>query len=244
MVENEADSNLDEKVNNLIEKLKSNDLETRQEAAWNLKVLAEDKNKEVEVAIPDLINTMQDDDWAVRKLSILALGELNVNKKIPTIIDFLRNDIESEVRVGAAEALGQLKAEEAVPHLIKALDDSSNMVRQVSMWSLGLIGEKAKEAVPKIIEFLLKPEDIEITQISNLAAWSLGEIGDKRAIEPLTNALNKAAYHEKKFTIAYSLALIEDGKGEGFTELIRMKENYELADSDLKLFEKLLNKLG
>jgi len=182
---------------------------------------------------------MKDEDWAVRKMLILALGELDIIQEIQTFIDFLGYDIEPEVRAGAAEALGDLRAEQAIPSLINALDDSADIVRQVSIWSLGLMGEKAKEAVPKILEYLMKPEDIQIIQISHLAAWALGEIGDKRAIEPLVNALNIAAYHEKQFNIAYSLALLEGPKGFGFTELQRMKENHELDNSELELFEKL-----
>lgn len=231
-----------EKVDDQIEKLKSSDLETRQQAAWELHKLAEDNIDETKKAIPVLLKTIKDEDWAIRKMSTLALGELGVKEAIPMIIDFLKFDIEPEVRAGAAEALGDLRAEQAVPSLIDALDDSADIVRQVSIWSLGLMGEKAKEAVPKILEFLSKPDDIGIVQISHLAAWTLGEIGDKRAIEPLVNALNNAAYHEKQFNIAYSLALLEGPKGFGFTELQRMKGNHELDNSELELFEKLMKK--
>ncbi|NHJ40623.1 MAG: HEAT repeat domain-containing protein [Asgard group archaeon] len=242
MVKENSEVDLKEKVLALIKLLKSTDLETRQQAAWQLKVLAEKKRTEVELAVPDIINALHDEDWAVRKMSILALGELNVQKEIPTIIELLRNDVDTEVRAGAAEALGKMKAEQAVPYLIKALDESADIVQQVSVWSLGLIGKKANEAVSKLLEILSKPEDVGIVQISTLAAWALGEIGDKIAIKPLIIALNNAAYHEKKFTIAYSLALLEDGIGEGYSELLRMKENYELDESELKLFEKLNKK--
>lgn len=232
-------NNWKKKIKDLIEKLRSSDLDTRQQAAWDLYTLGEDKIEEVNLAIPALIVAMKDADWAVRKMSILALGELQVTEEIPTIIEFLRYDIEPEVRAGAAEALGYMKAYQAIPDLIRALDDTASIVQQVTIWTLGTMKEKAKTAVPKILEFLLKPDDVELIQINNQAAWALGEIGDKAAIKPLVNALNAAAYHERKFTIAYSLALLEGFNGNGLIELQRMKDKYELDDNELELFDKL-----
>ena len=71
---------------------------------------------------------MKDDDWAVRKMSILALGGLQVTEEIPSIIESLRYDVEAEVIAGAVQALGDMKAEQAIPDLIKALDDSASVV--------------------------------------------------------------------------------------------------------------------
>jgi len=186
---------------------------------------------------------MKDDDWAVRKMAILALGELQVTEEIPSIIKSLNYDVESEVRAGASQALGFLKAEQAIPDLIKALDDSASVVQQVTIWTLGMMKEKAKAAVPKMLEILLKPEDVELIQINNLAAWALGEFGDKAAIEPLITAMNAAEYHERKFTIACSLALLEGPNGEGMVELQRMKDNYELVYNEPELLETLEIKL-
>jgi HEAT repeat protein len=208
-----AEENWQEKVTELIEKLKSDKKEDRQEAAWNLHKNAEDGIKEVAEAIPALIAAMKDEEWPVRKMSILALGELNVEKVIPTIIDVLKNDLENEVRVGAAEALGDMKAEQAVPELIKALDANYEMLCHVAIFALSRIGDKATAAVPKLLELLAFPEEIGFVQTNSLAAMALGEIGDKSAIESLKDALNKAAYHEHQFTIAYSLALIEGPGG-------------------------------
>ncbi|MHA1211589.1 MAG: HEAT repeat domain-containing protein, partial [Candidatus Heimdallarchaeota archaeon] len=126
---------------------------------------------------------------------------------------------------------------------MKALDDSYSMLQSVAIYSLGQIGDQATAAVPKLIEFLLKPDFTDIVQVNNMAALALGEIGDKTAIEPLVKALNDAAYHERKFTIAYSLALLEGSDGVGYTELKRMKDNYELIDHELESFEQLQERI-
>ncbi len=236
----EKEDSINDKVEIAIKKLKSSDVEKRQEGAWDLQELAENERAKIKLAIPDLVAVLKDEDWAVRKLSLLALGYLDVKDQIPTMIDFLRNDINSEVRVGAAQALGDMKVEKAVPDLIQALDDSAVMVRQVSLYSLGLIGIPAKEAVPKVIEILNQPEDIELLQVSDIAAWVLGEIGDKSAIDSLSKALDNATYSERKVEIACALTRLEDGKGIGFSKLVKMKENFELNELQLELVENIL----
>ncbi|MHA1826467.1 MAG: HEAT repeat domain-containing protein [Candidatus Heimdallarchaeota archaeon] len=239
-----VEENWQEKVKGLIEQIKNEDVETRQDAAWTLHKSAEKGIKEVAEAIPTLITAMHDDDWVVRKMSILALGVLKVEKVIPSIIDVLKNDSNNEVRVGAAEALGDMQAEQAVPELINALDASYEMLCYVAIYSLSKIGEKAIAAVPKLLELLATPEEVGIIQTNILTAMALGEIGDASAIEPLKVALNSAATHEFQFTIAYSLALLEGAEGTGMTELKRMKDNYEFIHDDATLFEKLLEKLN
>lgn len=236
----EKEDSINDKVEIAIKKLKSSDVEKRQEGAWDLQELAENERAKIKLAIPDLVAVLKDEDWAVRKLSLIALGYLDVKDQIPTMIDFLRNDINSEVRVGAAQALGDMKVEKAVPDLIQALDDSAVMVRQVSLYSLGLIGIPAKEAVPKVIEILNQPEDIELLQVSDIAAWVLGEIGDKSAIDSLSKALDSAVYSERKVEIACALTNLEDGKGIGFSKLVKMKENFELNELQLELVENIL----
>lgn len=75
---------------------------------------------------------------------------------VPSLIDGLR-DVESSVRVRAAQAIGILgdKAEEAVPGLIEALKDEESYVRQWSAVALGSIGPKARAAIPALTEALL-----------------------------------------------------------------------------------------
>ena len=56
------------------------------------------------------------------------------------------------VRAGVVEALGTMgkDAATAVPHLIKALGDSSRDVRKEAAKALGLVGPPAVEAIPAL----------------------------------------------------------------------------------------------
>lgn len=235
--------NINCELKSLLQDLKSTDLDTRQQAAYNIHKFSEEHTDESFIAIPSLKEAMNDSDWVVRKMSILALGELDVKEEIPRLIDFLKNDNEPEVRVGAAEALGDMKAENALEGLIAALDDPYEMVQQVTLWSIGKLGEKAKIALPKLIEFLSIPDSTAIVQKTNIAAWALGEVGDKRAIDPLNKALKEAQYHDRKYNVASSLALLEGKDGEGFAELIKMKNLDELFPHELEEFEELEKKI-
>ncbi|MHA1975142.1 MAG: HEAT repeat domain-containing protein [Candidatus Hodarchaeales archaeon] len=232
------------KIETLLSVLKSSDLEKRQEAIYNLHKLSEDKNEGMEATIPTIKDAINDPDWVIRKFSIMILGELDVREEIPKFIEILNSDSEPEVRVGAADALGRLKSEEAIKPLILALDNSYEMLKQVSIWSLVQIGKKSSSAVPKIIEHLLKPDIVGIAQTNNLAAWALGEIGDTSAIEPLIRALNEADYSERKFIIAYSLALLEGSKGVGYPTLLKMKNNRELRGHEIESLHELEEKFS
>ena len=67
-------------------------------------------------------------------------------------IDALRKDPDENVRLKAAEALGQMQPPpvEAVPALIKALKDKSSIVRNAAVEALLAIGtKKARKAVEK-----------------------------------------------------------------------------------------------
>ena len=82
-----------------------------------IQLAAEKGIKEVAEAIPALITAMHDDDWVVRKMSILALGVLKVEKVIPSIIDVLKNDSD-DFRIIAGEEISIGNSEGKNVHLL------------------------------------------------------------------------------------------------------------------------------
>ncbi|MFX0163096.1 MAG: HEAT repeat domain-containing protein, partial [Candidatus Hodarchaeota archaeon] len=73
--------------------------------------------------------------------------------------------------------------EPAVEPLIQALKDKDIDIRSRAAEALVEIGEPA-------VEHLIQALKDEDRYVRRYTAWTLGEMGDKRAVEPLTQALN------------------------------------------------------
>jgi hypothetical protein len=115
----------------------------------------------------------------------IALGEIGKPAVEPLI--FALMDEDSDIRMGAARALGWIKDPRAVEPLIFALTDKDKRVRFNASEALGKLN--ARRAVEPLISEL-KDNDKDIRRI---AALALGEIKDPRAIEPLISTLKDEA---------------------------------------------------
>ena len=210
------------RVADYIERLQSYNLEEKREAAWEL----QDLGKEAGDAIPTLVIAIKDEDWAVRSMSVLALGELKYDKVNPDLIHILLNDESEEVRASAVEALVRIRPDEINSLLVQAIKDKHKLVRERVVWGLGVIGEKAKEAIPEIIELLRMPD---VGLIHSIAAWALVELSAYEAIELLTETMLMTEADEIRFRLALALGYLEEGEGEGLKELRKMKDQGRLS---------------
>ncbi len=100
-------------------------------------------------ALVPLIKMLKDPDWWVRERAIHALGILG-NEKIVTILSNLLH-IE-ELRYVAAEALGNIGHESAIPYLLGTMENADADAKIVIMNSLEKL--QAKEAIP-VLETLI-----------------------------------------------------------------------------------------
>lgn len=217
-----SEKEIKKRVSEYIKRLKSDNLEEKREAAWELQNL-EMKAKD---AIPALVEAIKDEDWAVRSMSVLALGKLKYDKVNQDLIHILLKDESEEVRASAVEALVRIRPSEINSLLMQAIKDAHKLVRERVVWGLGVIGEKAKEAIPEIIEILQMPNE---GLLHSIAAWALVELSADEAIEPLTETMLLAEADEIRFTLALALAYLEGGEGEGLKELHKMKEQGRLS---------------
>lgn len=102
----------------------------------------------------------------------------------------------------AADYLGEIGDDRAVPALIEALKDESD-VSWLAARSLGMIGDR--RAIDPLIESLGSPEK----WLRQGAAWALGKIGDEKAIEPLIPILQDQKKDVRK-NAAWALGIIGD----------------------------------
>lgn len=90
--------------------------------------IAADKLGEIgnKQAVPELIEAMEKRTALVAAAAAIALGKIGDRSSIPVLIKTLRRHQDVVVQSGAAEALGMMRAEEAVPALKAVVQDYLN----------------------------------------------------------------------------------------------------------------------
>ena len=124
-------------------------------------------------------------------------------------IEQLRNG-DNDARRQAAYALGQIRppARQAIPELVRALDDQYLELCWYAVDALGRIGPAAQEAVPAIVDAIKDPANDQYFRRN--AATALGRIGPaaRQAAPVLTEALG-ADDHVYRVAAATALWKIE-----------------------------------
>lgn len=125
----------------------------------------------------------RDPDLRRRQINYLA-DSSDATEHFQVFVDVLHNDADYLVRCQSAVALGNLKPPEAVPNLIKALEDISQWVRSDVATALGKIGDY--QSVQPLLQ-ILPGESSVGTRRAIIGA--LGKIGSPDAIPSLIQRL-------------------------------------------------------
>jgi HEAT repeat protein len=86
-----------------------------------------------------LMAMLLDADWRARQMAAWALSELKDDQAVAALGSVLLSDARSEVRKGAAEALGEIKSAEALPFLRQAVNDPEPAVSAKAHWAIAEI---------------------------------------------------------------------------------------------------------
>lgn len=136
-------------------------------------------------AVGPLIAALKHKDEKVRISAAHALGQIGDRRAVQPLAELITPASPADVRVGAAEAIGDIKDPASLRYLVLALADAHGLVRIRAVQGLGHL--KAPGAVPVLLELLKEGNYLERYVVS-----ALGETGDRRCVEPL-----KKLYYKK-----------------------------------------------
>lgn len=175
--------------------------------------------------VEDQVKKLASDDPAERIEGVRGLSESTDPKAVEYLIGAV-NDPDERVRVKAIDALGQLKAKDAVPLFVQKLflRDTDQAQKARILVALGKIGDT--RATSPIVDILSRDVD---RPIRGNAVYALGEIGDTRAIpgleklaastddERLRTLANETArkIRERPAPVVQPPALANDRRGPG-----------------------------
>ena len=196
----------DERLNELIRELKSENWQARLVAVHELMEIGDvravkpllralaDENKHVrevatralerigEPAIRSLLQALRGESWDMRQMAAETLVKIG-KPALKPLIQALKDE-DKWVRFLATWALGEIGDVYAVEPLLRAFGDGNSNVRAGAAYALVKIGEPA-------VEPLIRALEDEDKGVQWRVVWVLGEIGDKRAINSLHRALKK-----------------------------------------------------
>jgi HEAT repeat protein len=184
----------DDQLEKLIKNLRSEEWETREEAAQLLGDLKD------HTAIVPLISVLKDEHPFVRKKASWALGEIGDTMAVKPLITVLTNkDEDWWDREAAALALGKIGSP-AVEPLITVLNNNNLEVRKALALALGEIKD---HRVVKPLIMLLNDQSIEVRL---QVAMALRKIKDPESVEPLIAILkDKNEYSGVRAQAIYAL---------------------------------------
>jgi HEAT repeat protein len=133
----------------------------------------------------DLSNPENEDKFYTIKDAVQNIGCCN------SLIELLNNNsFKYRGKILAIEIIGNLACKEAVPVLIKLLNDDLRDVRRSSIESLGQIDSYEAQ------QTLIKAIDDEDSHVRKSAVTALGKIGEMTAFEPLVKMLKEEKYDD------------------------------------------------
>jgi HEAT repeat protein len=197
----------------LVKQLKGDDAEGRRAAA---KALGE-AGPEAKAAVPQLAAALKDPDLYVRRFAAQALGDIGPNARaaIPALNAVLKEGKDRrEVLGAAATALGKIGV--SVTQLAATVKDANQdpAVRRKAAEALGAMGERARDAVPALLEALkARPAGGAMPRDGDSraeVAAALGDIAgpdDKAVVDTLTELSSDRMIRDRNLRQAINGAL-------------------------------------
>ena len=153
-----------------------------------------------EASIPTLLKGLQDANWRVRLRAIEALALLKPQVAVAPLMNLVANDSDSAVRQDAVRVLGQIGNAHAIPLLLDSLTTPSLQLNAIEALGnlraiealpplIALIQSLPADAYEDRMEGCTDPKYKEELPPLEAAVKALAKIGDSQAVPVLMNAL-------------------------------------------------------
>lgn len=142
------------------------------------------------------LRILGENDTEMSKIAADKLSEMGNLAAVPALIVAMEKRV-LDVSLAATRALGKLKAREAIPALIRMMNEHPDItVNTAAAEALGLIGDaSATQALKGVIDDYLRSNSDRYNRIHSFrrglfttAIWSLKQIGTPEARRIATNA--------------------------------------------------------
>mgnify|MGYP001070573328 CR=1 FL=1 len=185
-----------------------------------------------QMAVPPLIERLQDDSKSVRRAAISALGHLGDPSAVVPLIPMLE-DRDVKIREVTALALGEIRDEQAVDALMSKLEDDAKQVSMAAERALIDIADTSIE--PRLLALMTsgKSERARMHAI-NL----LGALKCRCAVLPLIDLMKGSGPGQVRARAAQALGMIADPQAVGPITLCTQ------YDEDLSVREAATEALG
>ncbi len=117
--------------------------------------------------------------WVAR-----TLWMIEAKQAIPLLLKTAEDPHDYFLRLVSLEAIGAWKVPEALPILLRRLDDGFDQNRMTALWALGALGDKSV-----VDQVLLRISD-KVPTVRAQAVQTLGLLGDSR-VRPQLEALQE-----------------------------------------------------
>jgi HEAT repeat protein len=196
-------------IPHLLKALEAEDKAVRVSAIWGLNWLAQNKFDDPElsaqsvIALTNILSNDSDSDSDTRLSVVHALKWFRDARATPALVDCL-NDEDKLLAAEAAKALSSIQDKRAVPGLLEALANSTDiLMRHSIILALGQIRDT--RAMPALMALFRNGDSLRRYAVS-----SLGEIGDKRATPVLLEALHNDPSGEVRAAAVHGLGSMKD----------------------------------
>lgn len=123
-------------------------------------------------AVALLLRAQKDDNWYVRQRATDVLGAVEARQALGAIRAAVTDDVDSDVREAAANALVRMEGKAALPQLLLALQDDDDFVRFDVAKLLGPLGDK--RAIPALLRAAKSDPESDIRAAARRSLKALG----------------------------------------------------------------------